>query len=469
VFFPIAFFISKRSWDKNKEKNELDIKPMTGNSSHDKNSMEESNDTKDFNFTMDEQMKKTIEDKMQPKRVYLAPNYESRISQQLSLHDCNAEAPLEDQEQERFAVYHSLYTQSDADPDKAEDIADFENLPIPPTSIESPHGDSKSLIYGQDTADGAASPGRTVITTRRDSELASSRSGRSRKASSFFTFGAVDKMERLSSDMVCLDDDYCSSSTSLASNSTTAIESNSTTFQVQISPASSNRNGESNVKTGNFYTFGSVDRMEKPESFDIADFYPGSESFDNEFASSALGSMIGMHGGKDSNRGMRYSSLQNPAIQGVAIDFNRDNEDDNDTLLGSDERMSFAELPRSISHSHRRFSSSDGQFTRISTEREDGVGGVTVDAWQQSRIASVATDRSADLALHMSSSPHSVKFKAIKNKFETMIQQNHTKQISLTPTAKSTQPSRGVALNEHRRSRSDGNIRRSDLMVPDVA
>jgi hypothetical protein len=73
VFFPIAFFISKRSWDKNKEKNELDIKPMTGNSSHDKNSMEESNDTKDFNFTMDEQMKKTIEDKMQPKRVYLAP------------------------------------------------------------------------------------------------------------------------------------------------------------------------------------------------------------------------------------------------------------------------------------------------------------------------------------------------------------------------------------------------------------
>jgi len=204
--------------------------------------------------------------------------------------------------------------------------------------------------------------------------------------------------------------------------------------------------------------------MEKPESFDISDFYPGSESFDNEFASSILGTIGGIHGDKD--RGMRYLSLQNPTIQGVAIDYNQAKGADEETLVDSDEPLCIAELPRSMSLSHRRFSSNDGQFTRISTEREDG--GVSVDAWQQSRVASVATDRSNDLALHMSSSPHSVKFKAIKNKFETMIQQNHSKHISLTPTAKPTYQSRGMAINEHRRSRSDGNIRKSDFMIPDA-
>jgi hypothetical protein len=257
---------------------------------------------------------------------------------------------------------------------------------------------------------------------------------------SFFSFGLSDKLEEDGTAPVPIGNEEPTRGATEERNQRTSAS----TSTLKGSNRARSNSSNNLITRSNFFTssFGAVDRMGRPESFDIAEFYPGSHSFDNEF-------LLAVVGGANPTEPIRKTinvhhpyphphlfsapnTLQSPPLPPQPVESNES------PVLS----------PVSMEPSIQTVRSNDPRLVRVRTDGEKSPSEAALD------VAS----------LHMSSSPHSVKFKAIKNKFETMIQQNKSSPYTPAPSpatsplykaSVSNSPNReGVAMG-HRRALSD--------------
>ena len=445
VFFPIAYFLSRKSWDK-KQEGEDEVVAKTESKPEESTSL--TND-REFDFIMFNDMKKSV-DRDQLKR---SQNYDVKsMNPQIALRDYHAEEFMGSNNDQRFDSYHSIYLQPktvDSTKEKENIQADKEqeNLGVVVYDNSSPRFEVEAeepVICSE------------VVQNTMPSSTKKENVTVSRKVGNFFSFSAAEKPEYNG------EEEFAAIEGSKAAIEATTMHPSRLPNLPPPSPPINSQKKDKN----NFFSFGAIDRMENPGSFDIAEFYPGSESFDVEFA--AAMSTVTFLSGEKEGRGMKFVNLPPQQASGLLSEASKPSlrphspthgpRTHSPTLETVDEKVNERERNTMASpyspHSdqisfHRRIhSSGDPDFVRVSRE----VG------------EDPATNSLEDATLHMSSSPHSVRFRAIKTKFENMIQKN-TKALTLNPVSLPSSPSsansKGVVVGGpigHRRSRSDGPV-----------
>ncbi len=245
-------------------------------------------------------------------------------------------------------------------------------------------------------------------------------------------------------------------------------DSEADSFDFQDEPAVAS--GEDLLKTpaqeskkkekSSFFKFGADAVLSNQSSFDISDFYPRSMSFDVEFA--AINSKAILNAEKEA-KASRFP------INTLAISQDEglpSSKSDKAKELGDTLPAASSNNPPSKSPTNKGAVSNNSSTTKSPTNK----GAASSNSSSTKTPTNKGADRSAEEEeVAETTSPHSAQFKAIRNKFQTMIEKNN-KALTLaplslpsTPNNKSNNNSPSPTPGNHRRFSSDGHSARNKI------